>query len=70
MAGNQRKGGKKRIPTPSADVPKGLLWSGMWDARDIRKYGRRLGAPLLKKGRWDWISLILSSRELQKDELS
>ena len=32
------EGGLKGIPTPGADVSTGLLWSVIWDARDMRKY--------------------------------
>ena len=36
--------------TSSIDFPIGLFQSGMWDARDMRKYGFRYGFPINKKG--------------------
>ena len=44
---------KKQIPISGSDVPVGLLRSGMWDVRDMRKYGRMCEAPLFKKGKGD-----------------
>ena len=40
----------------------GIFRSGMWNARERRKYGRRCGFLFHKKGRGD-LMLVLSSHE-------
>ena len=53
-AEKQRQEGCKGILTLGADIPISLLRSAMWDARNLRKDGRKCGAPFLKKERGDW----------------
>ena len=42
----QRKGNQRGTPTPSVGVPLGHFQSGMFDARDERKDGRKCVVPL------------------------
>ena len=60
MARDQRKGGRRRIPTSGTDVPKGIFYSWMWDSRDRIKDERRYGIPLRKNSRRNWKLVVLS----------
>ena len=58
----KRKRGKKNSDRRHADVPVDLFQSGVGDARDGIKYGRRCGVLLHKKCRGDW-GLVISSHD-------
>ena len=58
----KEKKSNKGTPTPGIDATIGHYRSGLWDARNRRKYEPMCGIPLHKKGRGDYAQII-SSRD-------
>ena len=50
-AGGQRKGGLTRTLTPGLDAPTGPTQSGVSNASNMTKHGRRCGVPLYRRDR-------------------
>ena len=50
-AGGRRMAGSTGTPTPSVDVPTGLTWSGVSDARNRRKHGWWCGVVIHRRVR-------------------
>ena len=67
-AGDQRKGDQKGSPTSGADVPIGVLRSGVCNTRNRIKYGRSCGGPPQEGRREVQWGLILNISSHDKNE--